>query len=60
MEGIMTPEEFEKRMQEIENKYIGDLEARHGEMDDLMCEVLRSLKYCAGVNIFENSEKWYA
>jgi hypothetical protein len=47
-------------MKEIESRQHGDAEACHIEMDDLMCEVLHSLKYCAGANIFENSSKWYA
>lgn len=30
------------------------------KMDDLMCLVLNDLGYTAGVEIFENTHKWYA
>lgn len=37
-----------------------DPEYVHGEMDDLLCEVLESLGYGEGVEIFRNTYKWYA
>ena len=53
------PAEFEKRMKEIaEIKH--DDEGRHREADKLLCEVLDSLGYGAGVKIFEGIGKWYA
>ena len=55
-----TPEEFTKRMQEIHNRYSDDEEVVHSEMDDLMCELLRELGYGEGVDIFDNTHKWYA
>lgn len=37
-----------------------DHEANHGEADDLMCALLRSLGYGDGVAVFEAGYKWYA
>jgi hypothetical protein len=54
----ITPEEFRNRMETISENY--DVECGHSDMDDLMCEVLRSLGYGEGVDIFEKAEKWYA
>lgn len=63
----MTPEEFAEKMRELagdpdDNGYYwpGDPEAAHHDMDDLMCEVLESLGYGEGVEIFRNTYKWYA
>ena len=60
----MTPEEFEERMKQIsatDSGYPGcDMEDRHREMDNLMCELLGSLGYGAGVEIFQETDKWYA
>lgn len=61
----MTPEEFKERMNEIKpdpsnNFYNYDVETSHSKMDDLMCELLRSLGYGEGIDIFEAAEKWYA
>ena len=54
----MTPEEFAQQMKKIfENK---DLEVAHAEADDLMIEVISSLGYKKGVEIFSSNEKWYA
>jgi len=57
----MTPAEFASRMREIypaNGKY--DEEEAHGRADALLCELLRILGYGAGVDIFENADKWYA
>jgi hypothetical protein len=54
----MTPDEFKARMEEV--LLVGSCEYRHEDADDLMCEVLRSLGYGDGVDIFEKMEKWYA
>ena len=56
---MMSPEEFAKKMQEIAEECGGDCEASHSTMDDLMCQVLRELGYDEGVEIFEDTEKWY-
>ena len=59
----MTPEEFAARMTEISilleaTNEIAEPES-HGMMDDLMCNVLCSLGYSAGVRIFKETPKWY-
>ena len=54
----MTPEEFKKEMEEIEQ--VGDGEIRHDFADTLLCEVLEELGYSEGVKIFKSMEKWYA
>lgn len=63
-EKIITPEEFEERMLKIQKKLETDPwideEETHGEMDQLMEDVLRSLGYGAGCDIFDNTPKWYA
>lgn len=41
-------------------KNIDDEEARHGDMDELMCHVLISLGYEKGIEIFNNTPMWYA
>ena len=58
MEKVMTPKEFEEKMKEISER--DDIEVRHSSGDILMAKVLISLGYEAGVEIFENMEKWYA
>ena len=64
----LTPEEFAKAMEDISDKLVNppkdrpyyDEEDVHIEMDDLMCDLLRSFGYGDGVDIFENTDKWYA
>ena len=56
-QDIMTPGEFKKKMD-----YIGDFdpEGCHVKADILMCDLLRSLGYKDGIEIFENHMRWYA
>lgn len=56
--NIVTPADFEDRMKEIANRK--DTEGRHVDADKLLCEVLNSLGYEAGVEIYEKIGKWYA
>lgn len=56
----MTPEEFKKEMQQIKDDYGDDREVVHVKMDELMCKVLVSLGYHEGVQIFNDTEMWYA
>ena len=60
----MTPEEFAKQMQEIKDsaEESDDVktESDHIKQDALMCQVLTELGYNEGVNIFNDTEKWYA
>lgn len=54
----MTPEDFTAKMEEISNNM--DKEERHIDADILMCDILRSLGYEKGVEIFRSMDKWYA
>lgn len=60
--GIKVPatskEEFAEKMAEIAKG--GDVEASHGDADELMCQVLTEWGYGDGVKIFEEMSKWYA
>lgn len=56
----MTPEEFATEMRKAQDKHDGDEECMHGAMDGIMCDLLRQLGYEEGVNIFEETPKWYA
>lgn len=56
---IITPEEFEERMKEIKNKNY-DTEGCHIDMDDLMCKVLCRLGYSKGIEVYNDTGKWYA
>lgn len=59
-EQPITPDDFEKKMTELNEKYSDDPELCHQYMDELMMELLESLGYTAGVDIFNNAHKWYA
>lgn len=54
----MSPEEFYEKISEIAKDY--DIEDGHYAMDNLMCDVLKSLGYKKGIEIFESMERWYA
>ena len=62
----MTPEEFAKKMKKIsdnlkyQNDAYHDEEVAHMQMDDLMSDLLRQLGYGEGIDIFENTNKWYS
>lgn len=61
----MSPRDFTKAMQSIvdnnlDSDGIYDCELGHLAMDNLMCDVLRRLGYGDGVDIFEDSGKYYA
>lgn len=56
----MTPDEFLQKMQEIKQNHFDDVEIMHVCADDLLCEVLSSLGYEKGVEVFDDMEKWYA
>lgn len=57
---MLTPEEFKDAMTIIDNKYGRDPETAHRMMDELMAEMLSSLGYKDGIDIFNGSMKWYA
>lgn len=54
----MPPDEFRDRMAAIFKN--GKPEEDHGDADNLLCEVLRSLGYGDGVREFESGHKWYS
>lgn len=56
----LTPEQFKEEMERLEREYDGDPEYMHGAGDDLMCNLLRSLGYSEGIDIYDNWTKWYA
>jgi len=63
MNKVMNPEEFKKKMKEIQIEYeciTHDTEEVHIKMDKLMCEVLENLGYKEGIEIFNNTPKWYS
>lgn len=60
---VMTPEEFAERMDHIQETFYmneDDLETCHNYMDKAMVELLRSLGYDKGCDIFQNTPKWYS
>lgn len=57
---MTTPEQAAEYAQKLVKEYGADKEAVHGYLDDLLCSVLRELGYEKLVEIFENTEKWYA
>ena len=59
-EREMNPQEFYEKMAQISEDCKGDPELCHSEMDRLMCHVLNSLGYAAGIAVFENATIWYA
>lgn len=59
----MTPEEFKVLMEKIaagDKDGFHDQVEEHSDADQLLCEVLRSLGYGDGVEIFKNMPKWYS
>lgn len=56
----MNPEEFYKQMLYLKNNFSRDKEAVHMYMDDLMCELLSMLGYGDGIEVFNETNKWYA
>jgi hypothetical protein len=60
MKAKYTPAEFAAKMREVQNKYRGDSERAHIWADDLLMELLASLGYGEGVDVFNDMDKWYA
>lgn len=56
---VMSPDDFFVEMIRIDQFY-KDEEMRHVEADGLMCDLLRSLGYEKGVQVFDSMHKWYA
>lgn len=55
----MNTKEFYEKMLAIKEKYKDDPEVLHGEMDNLMCTLLKDLGYGDGVEVFNSSEIFY-
>ena len=53
-------EHFAERMRSIRLEFGDDEEVCHEKMDELMCKTLRNLGYEEGVEIFEETPKWYS
>ena len=52
-------DEFNEKMKYIsENQW--RTEDAHIEMDDVMCDALKNLGFGKGIEIFEDTEKWYS
>lgn len=59
----MTPEEFKQKMADAYRQHYeidDDEEVVHITMDCIMCDLLRSLGYGEGIDIFNNTPMWYA
>jgi hypothetical protein len=54
---LMTPEEFKQKIIECLNAH--DPAVSHEDIDMLMCNLLRSIGYSDGIDIFLNSTRWY-
>lgn len=59
MKRTISPKEFADKMQKLLALNSDDEEGTHRNADALMCQVLRSLGYEVGVEIFEEMKKWY-
>lgn len=59
MKPLYTPEEFADEMRRIVANNIDDAENRHCALDDTMTELLISLGYEEGVEIFWDTTKYY-
>jgi len=57
-EKVMTKAQFYKKMKKAAK--LKDLAARHKRFDELLCRQLKALGFEEGIQIFENSDKWYA
>jgi hypothetical protein len=60
---VYTPEEFAEKMAKLRQKYYveqDDEEQVHCHMDDLLCDALRGLGYGKGIDIFDDTPKWYS
>lgn len=57
---VMTPEEFESAMREIKEEHGDDPEVSHMLMDAVMVKLIESIGYNNGLDIYRNSDKFYA
>lgn len=57
---ILTPKEFADKMRELKKEYSDDLEERHILMDELMLDLLITLGYIEGCQVFADTKMWYS
>lgn len=55
---IMTPKEFAEKMKALSEKY--DEEEFHIAADRLIGDLLTSMGYGEGIEVFEKTPKWYS
>ena len=53
---ILTPKEFADKMRKIKEEYSDDLEERHICMDGLMLDLLITLGYIEGCQVFVDTK----
>lgn len=58
LKNKISAEYFAKKMEELSK--CNDVESRHKEMDNLMCECLIGSGCKDGVGIFQITKKWWA
>ena len=52
-------DDFKMKMRDLSESDMTE-DDKHVAMDQLMCDTLRSLGFETGVEIFENTYKWYS
>ena len=57
---ILSPEEFHKRMCQIEEEYEGDTEMLHKHWDIELANLLCTLGYSEGIEVYKKPTLWYA
>ena len=57
---IKDPKVFHQKMVEITELCDDDPDARHCDMDELMCTLLEELGYSDGIEVFRHTKKYYA
>ena len=57
---MTTPYDFWETMWKIKTDQDLYEETAHIVMDNVMCDLLRELGYGEGVDVFEDTPKWYA
>ena len=57
---ITSPDDFARRMRNVAKQFPDDPERQHILMDNLMCTLLTRLGYTEGVEVFNNTHRWYA
>lgn len=56
----LSPEEAAKRAKIIVEESPWDKEGVHGQLDQLLCAVFKQQGFDSLVEVFKNTDKWYA